>query len=91
MDDSVSYTELRENLKNCLDKVCADNVPLLVKRRSGEDVVIISREEFESLEETAYLLRSPANAKRLRSALEEPAKKRTKYKSVKELREKFGV
>jgi antitoxin YefM len=91
MQDSVSYSDLRENLKHYLHSVCAESQPLLVKQRNGEDVVIVSRHDFEAMEETNYLLRSPANARRLRSSLKEPAKKRIKYKSVNALREKFGI
>lgn len=69
MNDSISYSDLRNNLKNVCDKVCEEHVPLLVNRRNGEDIVILSRDDYESLAETAYLLRSPQNAKRLIEAL----------------------
>lgn len=69
MNDSISYSDLRAHLKDALDNVCENHIPLLVTRRSGDDVVILSRNDYESLEETAYLLRSPANAKRLIEAL----------------------
>lgn len=69
MNDSISYSELRDNLKTALDKVCNEHIPLLVNKRNGEDVVILSKEDYVSLEETAYLLRSPKNAKRLLEAL----------------------
>ncbi len=45
--------------------VCRDRAPMIVTRKSSEFVVIMSLEDFESLEETAYLLRSPKNTKRL--------------------------
>jgi antitoxin YefM len=69
MNDSISYSDLRSNLKKAFDKVCNEHAPLLVNRRNGEDVVIISKEDFSSLEETAYLLKSPKNARRLLEAL----------------------
>jgi antitoxin YefM len=61
----VSYTELRQNLKKHLDRVCESRAPLVVTRQSGEPVVILSLVEYESLEETLHLLRDPANAERL--------------------------
>lgn len=61
----VSYTELRQNLKKHLDKVCDDRAPLVVTRRNGEPVVVLSLTEYEALEETLHLLSNPANAERL--------------------------
>ena len=63
--DHVSYTELRQNLKKHLDKVCDDRAPLVVTRRNGEPVVVLSLTECEGLEETLHLLSNPANAERL--------------------------
>jgi antitoxin YefM len=63
--DHVSYTELRQNLKKHLDKVCNDRAPLVVTRRNGEPVVVLALSEYESLEETLHLLSNPANAERL--------------------------
>ena len=69
MNDTVTYTELRDNLKGVLDKVCQDHTPLLVTRQRGEDVIILSKEDYNALDETAYLLKSPKNAERLRKAV----------------------
>ena len=63
--DTVSYSELRQNLKARMDKVCEDHAPLLVTRQNGEPVVMMSLAEYESLEETLHLLSNPANAERL--------------------------
>jgi len=63
--DHVSYTELRQNLKKHLDEVCDNRAPLVVTRRNGESVIMLSLTEYESLEETLHLLSSPANAERL--------------------------
>ena len=62
---TVSYSEARENLKSMIDKVVADRAPLAITRQRGEGAVLISASEWASIEETLYLLRSPANAKRL--------------------------
>ena len=63
--DHVSYTELRQNLKKHLDDVCDSRAPLVVTRRNGEAVVMLSLTEYESLEETLHLLSDPANAEHL--------------------------
>ena len=67
----VSYTELRQNLKKHLDEVCDSRMPLVVTRRSGEPVVMLSLAEYESLEETLHLLRAPINAERLLQSIKE--------------------
>ena len=69
MNDSISYSELRQKLKTSLDRVCEERRPLHVERKNGENVVIISREDYDSLEETSYLLSSPQNALRLQESL----------------------
>ena len=67
--DHVSYTELRQNLKRHLDKVCDDRAPLVVTRRNAEPVVVLSLTEYEALEETLHLLSNPANAERLSKSI----------------------
>ena len=66
---AVSYSEARENLKAMIDKVVADRAPLAITRQRGEGAVLISASEWASIEETLYLLRSPANARRLLEAV----------------------
>src|ERR1035441_9575344 len=68
----TTYTALRENLATFLDRVTDERAVLIVKRRHGQrDVAIIAADELAGLEVTAYLLRSPANARRLTQALAE--------------------
>jgi antitoxin YefM len=67
--DSLSFSETRANLKAVMDRVVADRVPVTIRRR-GENVVMVSQSEWEGIEETLYLLRSPANAKQLLEAIE---------------------
>jgi len=62
---AITYTAARQNLAKTMDKVCDDRSPIIVTRKSSNSVVIMSLEDYESLEETAYLLRSPKNTKRL--------------------------
>lgn len=69
--DSISYTKARAQLAKTMDQVCENHEPVIITR-SGEDaVVMLSLEDYKSLEETAYLLRSPKNAKRLIEAIAE--------------------
>ena len=67
----VSYTELRNNLSNLMDKVCDSRAPLLVTRQNARSVVMLSEDEYEGLMETVHLLRSPANTRRLLQSIEE--------------------
>src|SRR5260221_9150484 len=67
--DSLTYTAARENLASTMDKVCTDHAPVVITRNRDQSVVMLSLEDYESLEETAYLLRSPANARRLVEAI----------------------
>ncbi len=66
--DTVTYTTVRANLASAMDKVCNDREPLIITRNGAQSVVMLSHEDFKALEETAYLLRTPANAKRLLAA-----------------------
>lgn len=67
----TTYTAFRQHLKSYLDKVLSNRSPLFVTRASGEDVVVLSKSDYESMQETFYLLKSPANAKRLLEGLKE--------------------
>ena len=65
----LSYTALRSNLAKTMEKVCEDHEPIVITRKSESAVVMLSLEDYESLEETTYLLRSPKNVKRLLESL----------------------
>ncbi|KFX20124.1 YoeB-YefM toxin-antitoxin system antitoxin YefM [Pectobacterium betavasculorum] len=67
---TISYSEARQNLSATMMKTVEDRAPILITRQNGEACVLMSLEEYNSLEETAYLLRSPANAKRLMNSIE---------------------
>jgi antitoxin YefM len=62
---AISYSHARENLKSVIDKVISDRAPVAITRQRGEGAVLVSESEWASIEETLYLLRSPANARRL--------------------------
>jgi antitoxin YefM len=68
--NTLSSSVLRAELAKAMQKVCDDREPLLITRQGADPVVMISLEDFRSLEETAYLLRSPGNAARLERAIE---------------------
>ena len=68
---SITYTAARENLAATIQQVCDDHVPIAITRRRDQTVVMMSMEDYLSLEETAYLLRSPKNARRLREAVDQ--------------------
>lgn len=69
--DAISYSSARANLASTMNRVCNDHEPLIITRNGDQSVVMLSLEDFTALEETAYLLRSPANAKRLMLAIEQ--------------------
>jgi antitoxin YefM len=69
MTIQTTYTQARAGLAKLLDQVTQDREVVILQRRGKEPVAMIAASELESLMETAYLLRSPANAERLLSAL----------------------
>ncbi|WP_234197806.1 MULTISPECIES: type II toxin-antitoxin system Phd/YefM family antitoxin [Pseudacidovorax] len=69
--DAISYSAARANLASTMDRVCNDHEPLIITRNGEQSVVMLSLEDFTALEETAHLLRSPANARRLLGAIEQ--------------------
>lgn len=66
--DAMTYTTLRANLAGTMDRVCDDHEALIITRNGEQAVVMLSLEDYKALEETAYLLRTPANAARLLAA-----------------------
>jgi antitoxin YefM len=67
---AITYTAARENLAATMDRVCTDHDPVIITRNRDQAVVMLSLDDYESLQETAYLLRTPANAKRLLESIE---------------------
>lgn len=68
---AISYTAARESLASTMSKVCEDRNPIVITRKRDQSVVMMSLADYEALEETAYLLRSPANARRLLESIHE--------------------
>ncbi len=66
--DAITYSAARANLAQTMDRVCNDHEALIITRNGEQAVVMLSLDDYQALEETAYLLRNPSNAKRLLSA-----------------------
>ena len=82
--NAITYTAARANLASTMDQVCNDHEALIITRNSDQAVVMLSLEDYNALEETAYLLRTPTNAKRiLAAAAQLKAGKGTERKLVK--------
>ncbi|MEP6730872.1 MAG: type II toxin-antitoxin system prevent-host-death family antitoxin [bacterium] len=91
MSITVSYSHAREHLAEILDSVEDTRDIAVIQRRGHEDMALIPVEELSSLQETAYLLRSPANAARLLTALARARKGSTKASDLNELRVELGL
>jgi len=69
--DAISYTSARANLASTMEKVYMDHAPIIITRKSESPVVMMSLEDYQAMEETNYLLRSPANARQLFESIAE--------------------
>ena len=67
--DALSYTQVRENFAKAMNNVCENHAPIIITRQNQKPVVMMSLEDFNSIEETLYLMSNPKNAERLRHAL----------------------
>jgi len=80
---AITYTSARQNLASTMDWVCEDCAPVMITRTGKQQaVVMLSLEESDQLEETAHLLRSPANARRLLDAIENLSQGRGKERKL---------
>src|SRR5436190_17079848 len=87
----TSYSTARANLASLLDQVTDNREIVIVSRRGAEDVAMVSAAELSSLLETAHLLRSPKNARRLLTALNRARGKKLKPQSLDQLRQEIGL
>lgn len=69
--DAITYSSARQNMATTMDSVCDDQSPIIITRKNKRSVVMLSLDEYNSLSETAYLLRSPKNAVNLFDAISE--------------------
>jgi len=65
----LTFSEARASLKTVMDNVCKDHTPTVISRVSGEHIVMLSLDDYNSMTETLYLLSSPANASRLMESI----------------------
>jgi len=87
----MTYTKTRANLAKLLDKVIQDRETVIIERRRGGRAALIAADELSALLETAHLLRSPKNARRLLAALQGALGNRSRLMSVDEVRREIGL
>jgi antitoxin YefM len=87
----TTYTNLRQGLASFLDRVVEDREVVIVRRRKAGDVALIPAAELTALLETAYLLRSPRNARRLLTALRRAERGRGRPEPLERLRREMGL
>lgn len=83
--NALSYTALRANLAATMKRVCADHEPVIITKKKDPSVVMISLDDYEAMEETAYLLQNPENARRLLRSIEAAKKGNLVSKTIEEL------
>jgi antitoxin YefM len=86
----TTYTQARASLATLLDQVTKNREVVIIQRRGGEDVAMITADELAGILETAHLLRSPINAKRLLTALDRVQKKSGAPQTIDDLRKEVG-
>ena len=91
MSKYTTYTPLRENLSSILDAVIDRQQTVIVRRKGARDVAILPASELAGLAETAYLLRSPRNARRLATALRRAEGGKVQPTSASELKRIAGI
>ena len=91
MQRQVTYTRAREQFADLLERVTGDREVVIVTRRNREDVAMIAASELASLQETAHLLRSPENARRLLEAMAASRRGEGERTTVDALRAEFNL
>ena len=91
MPIQTTYTHARANLAKLFDEVTENREIVIIRRRRGQDVAVIAADELESLKETAHLLRSPKNARRLLQALARAQARTEKSQTVEALKKDVGL
>lgn len=67
--DAVTYTQIRNNFAETMNKVCQNHMPIIITRQNQTPVVMMSLEDYNAIEETLHLMKSPKNAMRLMKAM----------------------
>ncbi len=78
----MTYSEARASFKQAMDDVCKHHDPTVITRQRGDHVVMMSLEDYNSMEETMYLLGNPANAERLMRGVEQVKAGKTKIREL---------
>jgi len=91
MTIETTYTQARSNLARLFDRVTQDREIVIIHRRGAEDVALIAADEMAGLLETAHLLRSPANARRLLTALARTPSQTIPSQTIADLRREVGL
>ena len=91
MPRQTTYAKAVANLADLCDQVTADRDVVLISRRGADDVALVAASELSGLFETAHLLRSPKNARRLMNAMQRAKSRRGHVESVSQLRKELGV
>jgi antitoxin YefM len=89
MPKEVSYSDARAHFKSYLDYISLNNEIVVINRKNNEDIVMMTRRDYESIEETLYILSSPKNRERIFKAIKNEGKGSITLKTKKELREFF--
>lgn len=66
--DAIAYSNVRQHLAEVMDKICDEHEPIIITRKKNDAVIMMSLEDFNSIQETAYLLKNSANAERLHNS-----------------------
>ena len=69
--DRLNYVKIKEELPKIIEKVCSEHDPVIITTENNPPVVLMSLADYQSYEETRYLLKSPKNAQRLRESIAE--------------------
>ena len=79
---TITYSSAREKLAETMDQVCDDHQPVIITRQKQRSVVMLSLDDYEALNETAYLLRNRANARRLLAATQQLESRKGKARKL---------
>jgi antitoxin YefM len=82
--DAITYTTARAHLAETMDRVCNDHEAVIITRNGQQSVVMMALDDFKALEETAYLLRGPKNARRLLESIGDLEEGRGKVRKLPE-------
>ena len=86
---ALSLNKFRQNMKKVLSNIKSNHEPVYLREREGEEFVLMSLEDYNSVIETFYLLKNPANAKWIKDSIEQANDGKTRL--VKELDDKFNI